>query len=238
MKAPSSIQINGSSFRDVNQYQGEFEEDEEATPCVRILFLAACPSGAPPLRLDQEAKAIQEALRMSKNGERFEVEQSWAAGDRELQDGLLRYSPDVVHLSGHGSRSGQILLEQEASVRDMGPRPASIAQPETLWLQGLVRIFAAARGRIRCVVLNACHSEPTALALAQVVGCVVGMSDAIEDAASIRFSWSFYNALGYGMNLKAAFDLAMGQIALASLRTSDVPRLIAAGVAPESVIFE
>jgi hypothetical protein len=86
-------------------------------------------------------------------------------------------------------------------------------------------------------VLNACHSESTALALAQVVGCVVGMSDAIEDAASIRFSWSFYNALGYGMSLKTAFDLAMGQIAMANLRTSDVPRLITAGVPPESVTF-
>ncbi|HEY0558060.1 MAG TPA: CHAT domain-containing protein [Thermoanaerobaculia bacterium] len=238
MKMPSGIQINGSSFRDVNQYQGRTGDDEETLSCVRVLFLAACPSGAPSLRLDQEAKAIQEALRMSKNGERFEVEQSWAAGDRELQDGLLRYSPDVVHLSGHGSRSGQILLEEDAASRDMGPRPATVPQPENLWLQGLVRIFAAARGRIRCVVLNACHSEPTALALAQVVGCVVGMSEAIEDAASIRFSWSFYNALGYGMSLKAAFDLAMGQLALASLRTSDVPRLITAGVAPESVIFE
>jgi hypothetical protein len=238
MKTPSGIQINGSSFRDVNQYQGGVEDDEETTSCVRVLFLAACPSGAPPLRLDQEIKAIQEALRMSKNGERFEVEQSWAASDRELQDGLLRYSPEIVHLSAHGSRNGQILLEEDPLTRDMGPRPAAVLPPEDLWLKGLVQVFAAARGRIRCVVLNACHSEPVAQALAQVVGCVVGMSDAIEDAAAIRFSWSFYNALGYGMNVKSAFDLAMGQIALASLRTSHVPRLITAGVAPESVVFE
>ena len=64
------------------------------------------------------------------------------------------------------------------------------------------------------------------------------MSDTIEDAAAIRFSWSFYNALGYGVSVKAAFDLAMDQIAMASLRTSDVPRLITAGVAPDIMTFE
>jgi hypothetical protein len=239
MKNNSGIQVNGSSFRDVNQFVGGPEEEDELAPLIRILFLAACPSGMPPLRLDQEIKAIQEALRMSKNGERFEVEQSWAAGDRELQDGLLRYAPDLVHLSAHGSRNGQILLEQQDSpMRDLGSRPDPASRPGNLWLQGLVGTFAAARGKIRCVVLNACHSEAVAQALAQVVGCVVGMSDTIEDAAAIRFSWSFYNALGYGMNLKAAFDLAMGQIAMASLQTSDVPRLITAGAAPESLTFE
>lgn len=233
----TGIQINGSSFRDVNHYAQGHEEAEEATPRVRVLFLAACPAGAPPLRLDQEMKAIQEALRISKNGERFEVEQSWAAGDRELQDGLLRYGPDLVHLSAHGSRTGEILLDQGSPVRDLGPRPALTAQPENLWLQGLLRVFAAARGQIRCVVLNACHSEPAAQALAQVVGCVVGMCSAIEDAAAIRFSWSFYNALGYGMSVRAAFDLAMGQIAMAGLPTSEAPRLITAGVSPEDLTF-
>jgi len=244
MSNSQNVQITGSSgvalgpIQQTVGEQGLLAEAAEALPQVRVLFLASCPSGVPPLRLDQEIKAIQEALRMSKNGERFEVEQSWATGDRELQDSLLRYAPDVVHLSAHGSRTGQILLEQDALTRDLGPRPAPSSPSENLWLQGLVRIFAAARGRVRCVVLNACHSEPIAQALAQVVGCVVGMSEAIEDAAAIRFSWSFYNALGYGMSVKVAFDLAMGQIAMAGLRTSEVPRLIAAGVAPEGVTFE
>jgi hypothetical protein len=237
MKNSPGIQINGSSFRDVNHF-ADGSEDAEDEPSVRILFLAACPSGLPSLRLDQESKAIQEALRMSKNGERFELEQSWAIGDQELQDGLLRYQPDVVHLSGHGSRGGQIVLEESSELRDLGPRTAPVPTPEDLWLRGLVQVFAAARGRIRCVVLNACHSEPTAQALAQVVGCVVGMSKAIEDAAAIRFSWSFYNALGYGMSLKVAFDLAKGQAALGGFQTSDVPRLITAGVDPEGILFE
>jgi hypothetical protein len=237
MKSDPGIQVNESSFRDVNQYLGIDDENEEATPPVRVLFLAACPFGTLPLRLDQEVKTIQEGLWMSKNGGRFEVEQSWAVGDRELQDGLLRYSPDIVHLSGHGGRTCRIRLEEDSAARDLGPRPASTPPPENLWLQGLVRIFAAARGRIRCVVLNACHSEPIAQALAQVVGCVVGMSDAIEDAAAIRFSWPFYNAIGDGRSLRSAFDLAMGQLARGDLRTSDVPRLITAGVAPDGVTF-
>src|SRR5436305_3371095 len=141
MSNAQNIQITGSSgvsLGDIQQIVGEpgvLAETAESPPQVRVLFLAACPSGTPPLRLDQEIKAIQEALRMSKNGERFEVAQSWAVGDREIQDGLLRHAPDLVHLSAHGSRAGQILLEQDSATRDLGPRPASTFQREDLWVQ-------------------------------------------------------------------------------------------------------
>jgi hypothetical protein len=87
------------------------------------------------------------------------------------------------------------------------------------------------------VVLNACHSEVVAQALAQVTGCVVAMSDSIEDAAAIRFSWSFYNALGYGLSIKAAFDAATGQIALGGWPLDSVPSLVALGVDPAKLVF-
>jgi hypothetical protein len=207
---------------------------------VRVLFLAATPEGTAALRLDQEVKAIDEALRCSRLGPRFELQQSWAAGDRDLQDSLLRWQPEIVHLSGHGSREGRLMLEGVSTFRDLsGPRPPSTRPGEDPQVQALARVFSAARGRIRCVVLNACHSETAGRAIAQQVGCVIGMSQSVADAAAIRFSWAFYNALGYGLSVKAAFEMGTAQMGLVALGQGqeDIPRLLAAGVDPAGVSF-
>lgn len=231
MRNWQNVSINhspGSTLRDVRVTGtgGSGDEAEEGLPPLRILFLAANPAGTTPLRLDQEVKAVTEALRSSM-GDRFELHQSWAAGEQDLQDGLLRYEPEIVHFSGHGTSGGRMALEGSSE----------LAQAERLWLQGLARVFEAARGRIRCVVLNACHSEIAAQVLAQLVGCVVGMSSAIDDDAAIRFSWAFYNALGHGMSVKAAFELARAQVHLGDAAMADVPRLVAVGVDPAGVTF-
>jgi hypothetical protein len=237
-----NIRINGSSHftvGDISQSVGGSHEKDggPTSSSVRILFLAANPEGTSRLRLDHEARAISDGLRASRLADRFEFEQGWVIGERELQDYLLRHDPDIVHLSGHGKPGGELLLEQGAH-RDLGShRPATPLQERGGQLDGLVQIFAAARGRIRCVVLNACHSEPSAGALAQVVGCVVGMSSSIADEAAIRFSWSFYNALGHGLSIQAAFDLAKGQIALGGWRMAEIPRLVSAGVDPAGILF-
>jgi CHAT domain len=246
MKNSQNIQINGSSgvtLGDITQTvgSGASEAPTAAPEPVRILFLAANPEGTAALRLDQEVKAIDEALRCSRLGPRFELQQSWAVGDRELQDGLLRWHPDIVHFSGHGARDGRLILEEATTFRDLGGsgRPAA-QRGEDPQVQALARVFAAARGRIRCVVLNACHSETTARAIAQQVGCVIGMSQSVADAAAIRFSWAFYNALGYGLTVQAAFEMGTAQMGLAvtGQGQEEVPRLLAAGVDPAGISFD
>ncbi|HKI06362.1 MAG TPA: CHAT domain-containing protein [Thermoanaerobaculia bacterium] len=244
MKNSQKVQITGStgvSIGDVSQTLNDAAaapHPEPASQPVRILFLASNPEGTSPLRLDREVRAISEGLSSSRLRDRFELQQIWAAGDKEIQDGLLLHQPDILHLSGHGSREGRLLLEREGSMRDLGSHLPAATSTDDLWLRGLVRVVAATRGRVRCVVLNACHSETVARALAQVTGCVVGMSDSIGDAAAIRFSWSFYNALGHGLNVKAAFDAATGQIAMGGWPLDSVPSLVApGGVDPAGLVF-
>jgi hypothetical protein len=244
MKNSQNIQITGSpgvTFGDVNQTVGPGDGVPDETPePVRVLFLGANPADTAALRLDQEVMGIDEALRCSRLGSRFELQQSWAVGDRELQDGLLRWQPDIVHFSGHGSREGRLMLEGTSNFRDLGgPKPQAAPRGEDPQVQALARVFAAARGRIRCVVLNACHSEAAAQAIALQVGCVVGMSQSVADAAAVRFSWAFYNALGYGLSVKAAFEMGTAQMGLIALGQGqeDVPRLLAAGVDPAGVSF-
>ena len=180
---------------------------------VKILVLATNPEETTPLRLDEEVRSIDQALQQSRFRDKFELEQQWAVRVSDLQRFLLRYKPDIVHFSGHGSESSEIILED--SEGNSKPVPAS----------ALSNLFSLLKDNIKCVVLNACYSETQAEAVSRHIGCVVGMSKAIGDEAAISFSEAFYGALGDGRDIKTAFELGCNQINLAYLDEHDIPKL-------------
>jgi hypothetical protein len=198
---------------------------QEGTP-VRILFLAANPpEDTDRLRLGAEIREIDQALRQSDFRDRFDVRPHWAVRASDVQELFLRHQPDIVHFSGHGSASNEIVLEDQAG----NSQPVPVRT-----LKGL---FSVLKDNIRCVVLNACYSEQQAEAIAEHIDCVVGMSKAIGDAAAISFSAAFYRALGYARDVQTAFDLGCLQIDLESLDDQDVPRLLAKRVSPTKIVF-
>ncbi len=169
---------------------------------IKILFLAANPKDTESLRLGEEVREIKERLRLADLRDEFEVEQEWALRVSDLQDHLLRHQPEIVHFSGHGSRTGQIVLEG----RTGNSSPVSAA--------ALKRLFAALKDNIRCVVLNACYAEAQAQGIVESIDCVIGMTRAITDQSAIAFAAGFYQALGYGRSIQTAFDLGCLQIDL------------------------
>lgn len=204
------------------------EPEPERESIVKVLFLGANPSGTEQLRLDREVKAIADVLKMAKAAS-FQLEQGWAVTVHDVQDGLLRHQPDIVHLSGHGRSDGLLVLELDSA----SPRePASQS-----YLLSLGNLFAAARGRIRCVVLNACHSAEAARVIAEHVDCVIGMTDAIEDETAIQFSRGFYHAVGQGQSIRTAFELGVAQIGLSGASGAEVPKILGVRSAAESISF-
>jgi CHAT domain len=206
---------------------------ESRQPGARILFLAANPAGSSPLRLDQEVRTIDKALRSAGVRERFELEQSWAVTFADLQEGLLRFQPDLVHWSGHGNVTGELAFEAEALYRSLRPPAVSVGLvlPDTDQRQvpvaALAQLFSLARGKVRCVVLNACYSEEQARTIAESIDCVIGMSSAITDESAIRFSASFYGALAYGQSVRTSFELACVQVRLNHPEEAHLPQLLA-----------
>jgi len=192
---------------------------------VKILVLATNPDKTEPLRLDAEVRGIDQALQQSRFRDKFELEQQWAVRVSDLQRLLLRYKPDIVHFSGHGSESSEIILED--SEGNSKPVPAS----------ALSRLFSLFKDNIQCVVLNACYSEAQAEAIAQHINCVVGMSGAIGDDAAISFSEAFYGALGDGKDIKTAFELGCNQINLEDLDDQDTPKLKSVKGKTEEMVF-
>jgi hypothetical protein len=207
--------------------QSQSAPDLPPTPdATTILFWAANPVDTEPLQLGNEIRTIQERLRASDLRDRFVLEQQWAVRPGDLAEGLLQYSPQIVHFSGHGNASGDLVMRAD----DGGSQPVSIA--------ALADLFAIAGDSVRCVVFNACYSQAQAEAVAQHVDCVVGTSRAIQDDAAVRFAAGFYRALGYGRSVSTAFDLGCNEIDLASIAGADIPQLISRpDIDPSAVTF-
>jgi hypothetical protein len=186
----------------------------EGRAMIKILLLTANPFDKTQLRLDAEIREIDNVLRQTDFRDKFLIEKHSAIQVTDLQGLLLRHKPDIVHFCGHGNCKSEILVEDENG--DAQPIP----------VKALSQLFAILTDNIRCVVLNACYSEQQAQAIAQSIDCVIGMSTAIGDASAISFSASFYQALGYGKDIKTAFDLGCLQINLENLGYEDTPQLL------------
>ena len=78
---------------------------------ITILFLAANPKSTDRLRLDEEVRTIDERLRLAQYRDKFNLEQQWAVRTGDILDAMLRYQPDIVHFSGHGSTDGALIFE-------------------------------------------------------------------------------------------------------------------------------
>lgn len=192
---------------------------------IRILYFSSNPSGTDPLRLDREYRTIDERLRAAEFRDLFDLREQAAARVGDLQTALLRYKPDIVHFSGHGSAKSEIVLEDNNG------------HSQTVPAEALSDLFSILHDNVRCVVLNACYSEHQAQAIAANIECVVGMSKAITDDAAINFAASFYQALGYGRDIKTAFDLGCDQINLEDLEEEDTPKILALKGDPKKLVF-
>ena len=200
-------------------------QPSKSSPMIKVLFLTANPSDTTRLRLNKEIREIDLALRQTAFRDRFVIEQHWAVRVTDLQGYLLRHQPDIVHFSGHGDQSSEIILEDD------------LGDSQSVSTHALNNLFSVLKDNIRCVILNACYSEQQARVIAENIDCVIGMSKAISDSAAISFAVAFYQALGYGRDLKTAFELGCNQIELAHLDQQNIPKLLASRGDPGEIVF-
>jgi hypothetical protein len=194
---------------------------------ITILFLSSNPLDTARLRVDQEIRTIKETLRQAEFRDRFDIQQEWAVRPRDLQKYFLQYKPDIVHFSGHGTDTRELVFESDDGRRHYIP-------PEALGM-----LFQVHGAGVRCVLLNACYSLAQANVIARYVGCVVGMTQSIQDKSAISFATAFYQSLAYGKSVKNAFDSGRLEIELESpdLQEHYKPRLVTERVDPATVVF-
>jgi hypothetical protein len=207
---------------EITQLQGRRANVEK----IKILFLSANPTGTPALQLDREEREIQEKIRAAEHRDSLELITRWAVRPGDLLQYLNQYRPHVVHFSGHGSPTEEIvLLDNQGAAKPVSK-------------EALVSLFQALRDNIRVVLLNACYSQPQAEAIRSEIDCAIGMSRAIGDNAAIVFAAAFYRAIGFGRSVREAFDQGKAALLLEGIPEQRTPTLLTrSGIAAESIVL-
>lgn len=180
----------------------------------RILFLAANPSNTTKLKLSDEFREIQSKLRQSVERDKFELHHRSSVRPTDIIQDILELRPNIVHFSGHGSDTGELIFEDESG----------LSQPVTVF--ALTSLFELVSKHIECVLLNACYSNKQANSIAKYVKYVIGMRKEIQDIASIEFTIGFYQALGDGSSFEDAYRMGRARIALSGISGEFTPKLI------------
>lgn len=171
---------------------------------LKILMLSADPKNQDRLCLSQERRELDQALQTTRFGDEFQVCDLPSCRLRDIPRALDKYTPTVLHFSGHGNPNG-LCFENEVQKTQIVDKDA------------LADLFRGQSG-LRLVVLNACYSQQQAQCIADSIGYVIAMEGRVDDQAAINFSREFYTALGDGRTFEAAFKRAVAAVHLEGTR--------------------
>jgi NTP pyrophosphatase (non-canonical NTP hydrolase) len=156
---------------------------------IRVLFVSATPRDQDILRVNEECRAIKEAVQYARKRDELEIIELNAATADDLRRALLNNAFEIVHLAGHGNPQAFLLHGPS------GESPMSLSS-----LRDLIERYST----VQCVILNSCHSASELAA--PIAPLTVGMDDSIADDAAIEFSRGFYDAIGAGKSFEFAVE--------------------------------
>lgn len=149
-----------------------------------ILILSSDPRNADRLRLAQEHRDLQVAIRGTRYASSLNVLNEPSCRYSDITAALDRVDPHILHFSGHGSE--EVLYFEDVQ---------GTAQP--VKKEALARVLRQQQ-ELQLVILNACFSLDQGQAFADAVGLAIVSEGSILDQDAIDFSREFYTALGYG----------------------------------------
>ena len=210
----------------ISQVQSDVEELQREANRMRVLFLAANSVDTDRLRLDEEARAIQEMIRKSEFRDSIEFVTRWAARPLDLIQCTNEVKPMIVHFSGHGSETGELVFQgDDGCLKLVSPDSVSA-------------VISTVADSVRLVFFNACFSEAQAADVVKHIPAAIGMRVSIGDDAARIFASQFYSAIGFGRSLDDAFRQAKAALMLENLREEETPvLLIKDGVDPKKEYY-
>ncbi len=191
----------------------EIEKLKEPPSEITILFLASNPTNTDVLRLDEEARAIQKKIRLSEYRDTLKFETRWAVRTGDLLQAINETNPTIIHFSGHGSTSGNLILQN----------PDGTSKHITS--DAISQAIATVSDNVKLVFFNACYSESQAKNIINHIDVAIGMSDSIRDDTACIFAAQFYSSLGFGLSIEQAFNQAKAELILESIPGEDIPKL-------------
>jgi hypothetical protein len=181
---------------------------------IKVLFLAANPQDLKnQLRLDEEIRLITERVRASDYRDSVELISKWAVRPTDVLQALNEHKPHIVHFSGHGSDTGELVFLDINGNAKFVSKEAIVATMSTL------------ADNIRVVVFNSCFSARQAEAVTRYIDAAIGMNTEIGDEAARVFAAQFYSAIGFGRSMRQAFDQAIAALMMEGISEDKVPEL-------------
>jgi len=191
-----------------------------------VLFLASNPLDQESLRLDEEARAINEMIRKSEHRDSVKLESSWAVRPSDILQALNEHTPAIVHFSGHGSDQDELVFQNDDGNTKLVTKDA------------IVQTMMASSGGIRLVFFNTCYSRNQAEAVVEHVETAIGMKTGINDEAARFFAAQFYSSIGFGLSVKKAFEQAIAALMLEGIKEEDKPELfVQDGLSADEIII-
>ncbi|MCE7062555.1 CHAT domain-containing protein [Dyadobacter sp. CY343] len=186
---------------------------ERLPQSVTVLFLASNPVDQQQLRLDEEAREINEMIKKARHRDSVKLETRWAIRTGDILQAINELDPTIIHFSGHGSNSDQIVVLNPDGTAKFVSKEA------------IVQVIVTSSDKVRLVFFNTCYSFTQAEAVSQYVDAAIGMSTSIGDDAARIFASQFYSSIGFGLSVKRAFDQARAALMLEEIGEEDTPEL-------------
>lgn len=198
----------------------EIRKMKEPKEKINILFLGANPditlsdgTEQSKLKLDKEAREIKEAITKSLNRDSINFETRWAVRTSDLFQAINEVNPTIIHFSGHGTDTGELVLQDNSD------------KPKLVDIEAIIKMIEASTDNLRLVVFNNCFSSLFAENVSEIVEASIGMNNSISDAAAIVFASQLYSAIGFGNSLEKAFNQAKARLLLEGINEEMTPEL-------------
>jgi hypothetical protein len=90
--------------------------------------LLANPRDTDPLRLDEEVREVDAAIRQAAYRNSFDIRQHGAVRIMDLQGYMLRHRLDILHFSGHGESGPSAIVLEDAIGNHVVVDPAALTR--------------------------------------------------------------------------------------------------------------
>lgn len=131
----------------------------------------------------------------------------------DLFQAINEVNPTIIHFSGHGTNTGELVLQDNTD------------KPKLVDIEAIVKMIEASTDNLKLVVFNNCFSSSFAENVSEIVEASIGMNDTISDGAAIIFASQLYSAIGFENSLEKAFNQAKARLLLKGINEDLTPEL-------------
>jgi len=195
---------------------------------MKILFVSANP--VRDLSLDDEYRAIEQAIQSSPYSESIELKAKLACRISDFMNALNQEQPDILHFAGHGAGERGLVFANPHSETKLtineGEENEEHIGVDLVSAENLHSIFKTADSNLKLVFLNACLSLTQAEEIAREIDFVIGMSDFIIDGTATILARQFYNSFASNKGIQDSFEQALTLVKIQRPDENETPTIV------------